>query len=164
MATTSSNLAASNPIAGRRGNGKGNKGRAAGLIATAALGLSLVAGGAFGHEWLVAQHDAPSANAIPFASDAHDYTMWDFREDHRVAATAVVPDQFTYREDHWADRPFPAWPPTTGLPTGTRASGERHPTRQRAARVHCSGIGQVAVMGRDAAAAHTAGIDDRHRW
>jgi hypothetical protein len=34
----------------------------------------------------------------------------------------------------------------------------------RAARVHCSGIGQVAVMGRAAAAAHTAGVDDRHRW
>jgi hypothetical protein len=34
----------------------------------------------------------------------------------------------------------------------------------RAERVHCSGIGQVAVLGKAAAAAHTAGVDDRHRW
>jgi hypothetical protein len=119
MATTSSNLTAGK-VAGRGNESKGSKRRAAGLVATAALGLSLVAGGAFGHGRLAARHDAPPANAIPFASDTHVYTMWDFREDHRVvapvidfgpvecgaapclSAPAFVPDQFTYREDHRA--------------------------------------------------------------
>jgi hypothetical protein len=116
MAATSSIMATGE--AARRGDeSKGSKRRAAGMVAIAALGLSLAAGGAFGHERLAARHDAPPANAIPFASDAHVYTIWDFREDHRVAFPAVadlpsyreshgldgstfVPDQFTSREDH----------------------------------------------------------------
>ena len=44
MATTSSNLTAGTAIGGQGGNGKGHKGRAAGLVATAALGLGLLAG------------------------------------------------------------------------------------------------------------------------
>ena len=47
MATTSSNLTAGAASGGRDGNGQGRTGRAAGLIATAALGLSLLTGVAF---------------------------------------------------------------------------------------------------------------------
>lgn len=48
MATTSSNLTAGAAITAQGGNGKGGKRRAAGLVTTAALGLSLLAGVAFG--------------------------------------------------------------------------------------------------------------------
>jgi hypothetical protein len=48
MATTSSNLTAGAAITAQGGNGQGGKRRAVGLVATAALGLSLLAGVAFG--------------------------------------------------------------------------------------------------------------------
>src|SRR5262245_28103827 len=47
MASTSSTLAAGMAFTRQGGNGKGTKGRVAGLVATAALGLSLLSGLAF---------------------------------------------------------------------------------------------------------------------
>lgn len=105
MATTSSNLVAGKALAagkattGRGGNSKGsNKGRAAAVVATAALGLSLMVGGLLGHGQQTQQAAQPSV--APFASDTHVVTMWDFREDRRAETRdRFIVDQFTYRED-----------------------------------------------------------------
>ncbi len=107
MATTSSNLVTSKVAGkalamGQGGNGRHNKGRAAGLVATAALGLSLLVGGLLSQGQQATPTTQP--NAMPLASDTYVATRWDFREDRRVgAAAAFAPDQFTYREDRRAD-------------------------------------------------------------
>ena len=99
MATTSSTLVAGKVMPGRGNNGKGSKGRTAGLVATAALGLSLVVGGLLNQIGQPAPAtEAPSINS--FAGDTHVATMWDFREDRRIEVLGTFsPDQFTYRED-----------------------------------------------------------------
>ena len=101
MATTSSILASGKAMAaGRGGDGKGSKGRAAGLVATAALGLSLVAGGLLSQGRPAAESAQSPTGADPFAGDTHVATVWDFREDRRVGATVeFAANQFTYRED-----------------------------------------------------------------
>src|SRR4051812_12027573 len=71
MATTSSNLVAGKVIAGQGGKGKGYKGRAAGLVASAALGLSLLTGVVFSQARqetpVHAQVAAPAAQLSPAA-------------------------------------------------------------------------------------------------
>ncbi len=122
MATMGSIQVAGKALVGQGGNGKGRKGRVAGLVATAALGLSLVVGGLA----IQGRRDAqqPQASANPFAGDTHVYTVWDFREDRRVGAAPAsgldweqrertqvapgpadgfVPGPFTYREDRRAE-------------------------------------------------------------
>src|SRR4051812_22635049 len=57
MAITSSNLTTSTAILGQDDKGKGYKGRMAGLVATAALGLSLLTGVVLGQ----VRHETPPA-------------------------------------------------------------------------------------------------------
>ena len=84
-------------MAGQGGNSNGNKGRAAGLVATA-LGLSLVVGGLLNQGRQAAPAAPPSA--APLASDTHIASRWDFREDRRAETPDVfIPGMFTYRED-----------------------------------------------------------------
>jgi hypothetical protein len=102
MATTSSNLTAGKAITEQGGNGKGYKGRAAGLVATAALGLSLLTGGLLGYE---RQAVTPRADQSG-ATAPHVYVALGDRDDPRFAsASTFVPDQFTYREVQRAVRP-----------------------------------------------------------
>ena len=70
--------------------------RTAGLLATAALGLALLAGGVIGQ----ARPTMPPAEGI--ANNTYVPSMWDTREDRRVdlLPAPFVADQFTYREDH----------------------------------------------------------------
>jgi hypothetical protein len=63
MATTSGNLTAGAASTAQGGHGTGGKRRAAGLLATAALGLALLGGLAFGQ----VQREAPAA-AAPMSS------------------------------------------------------------------------------------------------
>jgi hypothetical protein len=76
MATTSSNLTAGKAMAGQSGNGKFSKRRMAGLVATAALGLTLLAGLAFG-PMRPAAHSAASAAAVNLANvDTSGTRIW----------------------------------------------------------------------------------------
>lgn len=93
MATTSSNLTAGTAIIGQNSNGKGSKGRVAGLLATAALGLGLLVGatimpGRQAAAPATSQAGAPAlAGARPVdAAVAADY-RWDF---DGVATTGPV--------------------------------------------------------------------------
>ncbi len=102
MATQSSNLTAGTAIIGQNSNRKGSKGRAAGLVATAALGLALLGGLAFGQVQREAQAAATAMRSAPIPVDTRfvpdEFT---YREDHRAASVnPFVADQFTYREDH----------------------------------------------------------------
>ncbi len=87
MATTSSNLTADTASSGQDNNGQGGKGRATGLLATAALGLALLGGLAFGQVQREAQAAATTLRSAPIP-----------------VAAQFVPDQFTYREDYAAPR------------------------------------------------------------
>jgi len=102
MATTSSNLTAGTAIIGQNSNGKGSKARAAGLIATAALGLALLGGLAFGQVQREAQAAATAMRSAPIPVAAQFVPdQFTYREDHRAASVnPFVADQFTYREDH----------------------------------------------------------------
>jgi hypothetical protein len=97
MATTSSTLTASKAMSGQGGNGKGYKGRVAGLAATAALGLGLLAGGLLGHG---RQAMTPSAMQSG-ATAPRVYIALGDRDDPRFGGAAFVPDQPTYREGHY---------------------------------------------------------------
>jgi hypothetical protein len=116
MATTSGTMAAGKLPVGQRG-GKRNAGRAAGLVAIAALGLSLVVGGLA----IQGRQAAPAeraASANPFAGDTHVYTPWDFREDRRAETHDLfIVDQFTYREDRRVEI-VPTLVPSDYLPDG----------------------------------------------
>ncbi len=101
MATTSSTLVAGKARAMEQGNGGkgGNKGRVAAALATAALGLSLVAGGLLGQGRQAAQPVvAPEQLANPY---------WVYQEDAVIdgdvagAARALIHTNpyWTYRED-----------------------------------------------------------------
>ena len=128
MATTSSNLTASTTTSGGRGrDGKGGQRQLAVVLATAALGLSLLIGLAFAQSRPTAQ---PATSVYPTTiqsanctDDAARCLAWNvltlprpaiadrftYREDHRSDQTAVTAirndgpvasDRFTYREDH----------------------------------------------------------------
>ncbi len=79
MATTSSSLMAGK-AANQGGNGKGKHSGRLAVVATAALGLSLVVGGILGQSQQSEQAAQPQASIAP---DTHAVTMWDFREDLR---------------------------------------------------------------------------------
>ena len=126
MARTSGNLTAGNAINRHNGNGKGSRGRAAGLVATAALGLALLAGVVFSQARPAARSTDSQAGNNPVIVDTQFVPdQFTYREDHRAVTTACVassaagvpgegcgtagttadtpafvPDQFTYREDH----------------------------------------------------------------
>lgn len=91
MATTSSTLAAGTAIAGQGGTGKWGKGRVGGLVATAALGVSLLAGGVIGHARRAAAPAAPqvsvsaSANTRPVDASTTGAFRWDFGEQPLLA-------------------------------------------------------------------------------
>src|SRR5262245_33487313 len=90
-------------------NGRGGAGRGDGAVASAAIGLSLLAGVAINQMRPAAQDSAPQAAISPAVADPHVASMWDFREDRRAETRDLwVADQFTYREDHRASRPAPA--------------------------------------------------------
>ena len=132
MATTSSNLTASAAISGQGSNGKNAKGRAVGLVATAALGLGLLGGLVFGQVHQVppsagAQDLYPailqgsqpmSVSAIGPRSRAGMCRAdggacvpdEDLIEDVPTPASAAaespfIPGPFTYREDHRGETP-----------------------------------------------------------
>ena len=87
-------------------------GRAAAVVATAALGLSLVVGGMLTQGRQAGQEAAAPASTSAFASSSHLATMWDFREDRRAETRDLfMVDQFTYREDRRVDSAAPAWAP-----------------------------------------------------
>jgi hypothetical protein len=120
MATTSSNLVAGKAIAAGKaaqgGNGKGNRGRAGVLVATAALGLSLVIGGIVGQARQPESAGVPQASSVTTEHDSFVPDPFTYREDRRSESAPVqavdtfVPDPFTYREDRRAER-APAWTP-----------------------------------------------------
>lgn len=87
MRTTSGTLTAGQAITGRNGKGKGRKGRAAGLVATAALGLSLLVGGIIGHARATV---APVASLATAAPPPVVIALGD-RDDPRFAAAATAP-------------------------------------------------------------------------
>src|SRR4051794_18381630 len=115
MATTSSNLTAGTTIMAQGGKSKGTTGRAAGLVATAALGLALLGGLAFTQ----AYHAAPSAGAPPSGNHSGALAApgqdWALADGTRPGLLALMPgettaraDQFTYREDRRAGSVLPA--------------------------------------------------------
>jgi hypothetical protein len=132
MTTTSSNLTAGTAITAQGSNGKISKGRAAGLVAIAALGLSLLAGMALSQARPVGQPMAPAGDRVnPYWAYTEDVTLpsdypaliqsarvnpyWVYAEDVILNANpataafsdpapAFVPGQFTYREDHRGER------------------------------------------------------------
>jgi hypothetical protein len=97
MATTSGNLAAGKALAaGRNGGGKGgNKGRAGLLVATAALGLSVVVGGALGlgrqATQPVAVQVGSNASAVvqPVDASTNGSYRWDFGQVRPVDASVA---------------------------------------------------------------------------
>lgn len=105
--TTSSKLAAGQAVTSAPdGQGKGHKGRVAGLVTAAAVGLALLTGLAF------RQARTPVQPADPVGVRVNPY--WVYTEDVVIpgeqypAGAASVADQFTYREDHRAVRPADA--------------------------------------------------------
>ena len=98
MATTSSTLAAGTAIGGPHSGGKHGKGRIMAVVATAALGLSLI-GGLLGLRWQATQPAvAPEQRANPY---------WTYQEDAVIdgdvagAARSLthVNPYWTYQED-----------------------------------------------------------------
>jgi hypothetical protein len=76
MATTSSNLTAGAAIVGQGGNGNGKQGRAAGLVATVAVGLGLLTGVVLGRAHQAAapagdQEALPHALVVPAGYQAN---------------------------------------------------------------------------------------------
>ncbi len=82
-------------ITRRGGDGKDMKGRVAGLVATAALGLALLAGGMISQARPAARATDPQAAGNPVASATHvaDSATLRFLEDNAALATAFVADQ-----------------------------------------------------------------------
>jgi hypothetical protein len=85
MANTSSNLAAGAAITEGIGNGKRHAGRAAGLVATAILGLTLLIGGLLAHGRQAVAPGTSQTNAVA---------------PHVSVAPALLPVQPAYREGH----------------------------------------------------------------
>jgi hypothetical protein len=98
MATTSNTPVAGQAVAEQGDGGKHRGRRIAGVVAAAALGLSLLAGVILG-QGRPAATQAPSNSAVAAAFAPDQFT---YREDRRVDTLPApfVPDQFTYREDH----------------------------------------------------------------
>ena len=100
--TTGAALNVTTIRAQRGGHGKGHgPRRTAGLVATATLGLALLAGGVIHQARPATPPAAARAATNPVAGDTYVPSMWDTREDRRVdrLAASFVPDHFTYRED-----------------------------------------------------------------
>src|SRR6188768_3193683 len=79
MATTSSKLPLGATILGRNGEWFKGERRVAGLVATAALGLALLAGGLFGQ----GRQPAPPVSSDPAAAQQHVYVALGDRDDAR---------------------------------------------------------------------------------
>lgn len=96
MATTSSTLTAGATSTGRGGNSTNITGRTAGVLATAALGLSLLTGLAFAQARTTTQFAtsvSPPAAACIYASAAG------LPGEGCSTPSAYVADQFSYREE-----------------------------------------------------------------
>jgi hypothetical protein len=98
MATTSNTPVAGQAVAEQGDGGKHRGRRTAGVVAAAALGLSLLAGVILGQ----GRPAATQAPRDPAAVASFVPDQFTYQEDHRVdiLPALFVPDQFTYREDH----------------------------------------------------------------
>lgn len=110
MANTARIDTATARAARRRGPARG---MALALALGAVLALGLAAGAARGLARPAAVAPAPAASANPFANDPHNYTVWDFREDHRASATGGALDA----EQEERGRVAPGAAPAPARPT-----------------------------------------------
>lgn len=127
MATTSSKLTLGATILGRNGEWFRGERRVAGLVATAALGLALLAGGVFGQ----GRQPAPPTGGNPVATPQHVYVALGDRDDARFAggqALATAPRAVIAPGDR-EDPRFGAVLPAAAPPRVVVAAGDRDDPR-----------------------------------